>query len=138
MVLPMLHAITGSAVRLTQVVSIDRLPRAVVTYGVSCFGCVAALLASWFMAAVDTDSSAAALVFLATVGVSGWYGGLGPALLSTGYGALAIDYFLARESTRCIRVGGTYECPHGKVGSQVGRVQATGSKPSRQIPHLPI
>src|SRR5262245_65863070 len=45
------------------------------------------------MIPMDVDSSVAALVFLAAVGVSGWYGGLGPALSATALGALAIDYF---------------------------------------------
>jgi two-component system sensor histidine kinase KdpD len=32
-------------------------------------------------------------MFLAAVGISGWYGGLGPALFATAFGALVIDYF---------------------------------------------
>jgi K+-sensing histidine kinase KdpD len=62
-------------------------------YGAACAAGAAALVVAWLIAPIDGDSSAAALLFLAAVGVSGWYGGLGPALLATAFGALAIDYF---------------------------------------------
>jgi K+-sensing histidine kinase KdpD len=75
------------------VASIGRVPRAVMAYGVSFVSSVATLLASWLMAPVDSDNSTAALVFLAAVGISGWYGGLGPALFATVFGAVSIDYF---------------------------------------------
>jgi len=48
---------------------------------------------SLFAFPLDSDDSVGALMFLAAVGVSGWYGGLGPALLSTVVGAVFIDYF---------------------------------------------
>jgi two-component system sensor histidine kinase KdpD len=45
------------------------------------------------MTPAGTDSNAATLMFLAAVGISGWYGGLGPALFATAFGAFVIDYF---------------------------------------------
>src|SRR5262245_35673128 len=62
-------------------------------YGCALAATAAALLLAWLMAPSDPDGGAAALLFLAAVGVSGWYGGLGPALLATAFGAMAIDYF---------------------------------------------
>jgi two-component system sensor histidine kinase KdpD len=48
---------------------------------------------SLLLAPVGGDDSIPGLLFLAGVGVSGWYGGLGPALVATACGALALDYF---------------------------------------------
>lgn len=89
-----LQAATGSAQRLVRTASIG-LPRGMWrAYGVALIACTAALGVSWALpAAVATDSSVAALMFLAAVGMSGWYGGFGPALFATVFGALAIDYF---------------------------------------------
>jgi two-component system sensor histidine kinase KdpD len=42
---------------------------------------------------VDPDDSVPALLFLGVVGLSAWDGGLGPALVATLLGGLAIDYF---------------------------------------------
>jgi two-component system sensor histidine kinase KdpD len=42
---------------------------------------------------IDPDDSVAALVFLAAVGFTAWLGGLGPVLIPTLAGSLAIDYF---------------------------------------------
>jgi two-component system sensor histidine kinase KdpD len=39
------------------------------------------------------DDSIASLAFVAAVGLAGWYGGLLQALIASGVGALAIDYF---------------------------------------------
>jgi two-component system, OmpR family, sensor histidine kinase KdpD len=62
-------------------------------YALATFTTGAALVVSLFAFPLDSDDSVGALLFLAAVGVSGWYGGLRPALLSTVLGALAIDYF---------------------------------------------
>jgi two-component system sensor histidine kinase KdpD len=45
---------------------------------------------------VDPDDSVPALLFLGVVGLSAWEGGLGPALVATVFGSLAIDYFFER------------------------------------------
>jgi two-component system sensor histidine kinase KdpD len=63
------------------------------SYGLAVIASTAALIAAWLLIPIDDDSSAAALAFLAAVGVSGWFGGLGPALFATLFGAFAIDYF---------------------------------------------
>jgi K+-sensing histidine kinase KdpD len=62
-------------------------------YVVSVVGCGLALVLIWLTAVIDPYNDAAPLLFLTAVGVSGWYGGLGPALVATVVGALAIDYF---------------------------------------------
>jgi len=62
-------------------------------YVVSVVGCGLALVLTWLTAAVDPYNAAAPLLFLTAVGISGCYGGLGPALVATVVGALAIDYF---------------------------------------------
>lgn len=62
-------------------------------YAVAVLAFGAALVVSLFAFPLDSDDSVGALLFLAAVGLSGWYGGLGPALLSTALGATAIDYF---------------------------------------------
>jgi K+-sensing histidine kinase KdpD len=89
----MVHAPGLRALRLIRTVPIPALPGALTAYGLALSSTIAALVVAWLMAPVDTDSNAAALVFLAAVGISGWYGGLGPALCATALGALAIDYF---------------------------------------------
>lgn len=53
----------------------------------------AALVVSLLAFPLDAEDRVGALMFLAAVGLSGWYGGLGPALLSTALGAMLIDYF---------------------------------------------
>src|SRR5258708_21277843 len=53
----------------------------------------AALVVSLFAFPLDSDDRVGALAFLAAVGLSGTFWGLGPALLSTMLGAAAIDYF---------------------------------------------
>jgi two-component system sensor histidine kinase KdpD len=62
-------------------------------YALAIVGFCVALVLSLLAFPLDSDDSVGALLFLASVGVSGWYGGLGPALLSTALGALAIDYY---------------------------------------------
>lgn len=62
-------------------------------YAVSIGAVGTALVVSLFAFPLDSADSVGALMFLAAVGLSGWYGGLRPALLSTVLGALAIDYF---------------------------------------------
>ena len=52
-----------------------------------------ALAVALLLSPLDTDYSVAALLFLAAVGLSGWYAGLRSALVATVCGALAIDYF---------------------------------------------
>src|SRR5262249_54643876 len=51
------------------------------------------LALSLLLAPIGGDDSIPGLLFLAAVGLSGWYGGLGPALLTTACGAAALDYF---------------------------------------------
>jgi K+-sensing histidine kinase KdpD len=51
------------------------------------------LVVSLMLAPIGGDDSVPGLLFLGAVGLSGWYGGLGPALLTTACGALALDYF---------------------------------------------
>src|SRR5262245_57704768 len=91
--LSVLEAATASAYRLFRAVPVRAPPDWVARFGAALAACGIALFLAWLMAALDADSSAAALLFLAAVGVSGWYGGLGPALVATAFGALAIDYF---------------------------------------------
>jgi len=62
-------------------------------YALALGACAVALAISFLAVPVYADDSIAALLFLAAVGVAGWYGGLGPALTATAFGALAIDYF---------------------------------------------
>jgi two-component system sensor histidine kinase KdpD len=64
---------------------------------------------SLLLAPIGGDDSLPGLLFIGAVGVSGWYGGLGPALVSTAFGAVALDYFfetppfaLAISSTRTL------------------------------------
>lgn len=54
---------------------------------------VVGLAVSLVVAPLDADDSVASLLFLAAVGLSGWYAGLRSALVATVCGALAIDYF---------------------------------------------
>jgi two-component system, OmpR family, sensor histidine kinase KdpD len=58
------------------------------------------------------DDSIAALLFLVAVGLAGWYGGLGPALLATAFGVLAIDYFFETP-------GGTLQITSGHTLSDL-------------------
>src|SRR5215472_78991 len=53
----------------------------------------AMLAVALLLAPIGGDDSIPGLLFLGAVGISGWYGGLGPALVSTAFGALALDYF---------------------------------------------
>src|ERR1700716_363162 len=89
----MVQATTASAQRLIRATSIGVPPGMARAYGVSLIACSAALGVSWLMTPAGTDSNAATLMFLAAVGISGWYGGLGPALFATAFGAFVIDYF---------------------------------------------
>jgi len=89
----MLQTATTSAQRLVRAASIGAPPGTPWAYGGALLACCAALIVSLIIAPLDIESSAAALMFLAAVGISGWYGGLGPALFATAFGALAIDYF---------------------------------------------
>ncbi|MBV9355337.1 MAG: PAS domain-containing sensor histidine kinase [Chloroflexi bacterium] len=54
---------------------------------------VVALGVALALSPVDPDDSAAALLFLAAVGLTAWLGGLWPAFIPTVAGGLAIDYF---------------------------------------------
>jgi K+-sensing histidine kinase KdpD len=66
-------------------------PAAEYALSLAAFG--AMLVVSLVLAPVGGDDSIPGLLFLGAVGFSGWYGGLGPALLTTACGALALDYF---------------------------------------------
>ena len=72
--------------------------RSLATYALTAVACLAALALGLAAAPLDAGDDCAALMFLAVVGLSGWYGGLGPALLATALGAVAMDYFF--ESPR--------------------------------------
>lgn len=71
----------------------DARNRAMRAYGLACVASAIALVTSLAVSPVDADDSVAALLFIAVVGLSGSYGGLGPALLAAAVGTLAIDYF---------------------------------------------
>jgi K+-sensing histidine kinase KdpD len=62
-------------------------------YGLALASSGAAFGISLLLSPIGGDDSIPGLLFLGAVGVSGWYGGLGPALLTTVCGALALDYF---------------------------------------------
>jgi K+-sensing histidine kinase KdpD len=64
-----------------------------VAYGLALLVSAAALGLALLVGAVGGDDSVPGLLFLGAVGLSGWYGGLGPALLTACLGALALDYF---------------------------------------------
>jgi K+-sensing histidine kinase KdpD len=65
----------------------------VVEYALALLSSGLALGVSLALAPVGGDDSIPGLLFLGAVGLSGWYGGFGPALLTTVWGALALDYF---------------------------------------------
>src|SRR5688572_11928623 len=71
----------------------DARPKWLAAYALALGGCIVAMAVSFLAVPVYADDSIAALLFLAAVGVAGWYGGLGPALLATVIGVLIIDYF---------------------------------------------
>jgi K+-sensing histidine kinase KdpD len=62
-------------------------------YALALISSVVALGVSLILAPVGGDDSIPGLVFLGAVGLSGWYGSFGPALLTTLFGAVALDYF---------------------------------------------
>jgi K+-sensing histidine kinase KdpD len=62
-------------------------------YALALASSCAALLVSLVLAPAGGDDSIPGLLFLGAVGLSGWYGGLGPSLVTTTAGALALDYF---------------------------------------------
>jgi K+-sensing histidine kinase KdpD len=62
-------------------------------YGLALVVSAAALGLALLVGAVGGDGSVPGLLFLGAVGLSAWYGGLGPALLTACLGALALDYF---------------------------------------------
>src|SRR5262249_11460199 len=88
-----LHVTTAPVQSLWRALAMPAQPPLLVAHGVAAIGCLIALLLSWFTAPFDSDNSVAPLLFLAAVGFAGWFGGLGPALVATTLGALAIDYF---------------------------------------------
>jgi K+-sensing histidine kinase KdpD len=69
-------------------------------YLIAVVGSVLALVIGLALSPVDPDDSVPALLFLAAVGVSAWFGGLGPALVPTIAGGLAIDYFFEQPPYR--------------------------------------
>jgi K+-sensing histidine kinase KdpD len=62
-------------------------------YGLALASSLVMLGVSVLLAPIGGDDSIPGVLFLGAVGISGWYGGLGPALLTTALGALALDYF---------------------------------------------
>lgn len=82
----------ASAWHLAHTLTIGLLRGAVVSYVIAIASSAVAFGLSLLLVPADADPSVAALLFLAAVGVSGWYGGLVPALVATGLGVLAIDY----------------------------------------------
>jgi two-component system sensor histidine kinase KdpD len=62
-------------------------------YTLAVVGSALVLLVGLAVSSIDPDDSIPALLFLVIVGLSAWYGGLGPALIATIAGAAAIDYF---------------------------------------------
>jgi K+-sensing histidine kinase KdpD len=72
----------------------SRLARGdIFAYGLALVASGAALGLSLLADAVGGDDSIPGLLFLGAVGLIGWYGGLGPALLTACLGALSLDYF---------------------------------------------
>ncbi len=65
----------------------------ILVYGLALVVSATALGLALLIGAVGGDDSIPGLLFLGAVGLSGWYGGLGPALLTACLGALALDYF---------------------------------------------
>jgi hypothetical protein len=90
-------------------------------------GSGAALAISLALVPIGGDDSIPGLLFVGAVGLSGWYGGLGPALLSTACGALALDYFFEVPHTndgtdrdgdlRCDTALGMTRGPQPETGS---------------------
>ncbi len=74
-----------------QVVEMGRRAGSVQAYGVAVLASLCALGVALLLPQ-DADA-AAPVLFLGAVAVTGWYGGLGPALLATVLGVLALDYF---------------------------------------------
>jgi K+-sensing histidine kinase KdpD len=65
----------------------------VAEYGLALASSGVMLAVSMLLAPIGGDDSMPGVLFLGAVGISGWYGGVGPALLTTACGALALDYF---------------------------------------------
>jgi K+-sensing histidine kinase KdpD len=63
------------------------------SYGLALTSSAVALGVSVVLSPIGGDDSIPGLLFLGAVGLSGWYGGLRPALLTTAVGAVALDYF---------------------------------------------
>lgn len=70
-----------------------RVPGPVAEYGLAVLSSGVMLALSLLLAPIGGDDSIPGVLFLGGVGLSGWYGGVGPALLATACGALALDYF---------------------------------------------
>jgi len=67
--------------------------REILAYGLALLVSAVALGLAFLVGAIGGDDSIPGLLFLGAVGLSGWYGGLGPALLTACLAALALDYF---------------------------------------------
>ncbi|MBV9327758.1 MAG: PAS domain-containing sensor histidine kinase [Chloroflexi bacterium] len=65
----------------------------ILAYGLALVASATALGLALLVGAIGGDDSIPGLLFLGAVGLSGWYGGFGPALLTAALGALALDYF---------------------------------------------
>src|SRR5579884_2905971 len=74
-----------------QVVEMGRRAGSVQAYGVAVLASLCALGVALLLP--QAADAAAPVLFLGAVAVTGWYGGLGPALLATVLGVLALDYF---------------------------------------------
>jgi two-component system sensor histidine kinase KdpD len=71
-----------------------RLPRGgLLAYCLAVVASAAALGLAFLVVAIGDDDSIPGLLFLGAVGLSGWYGGFGPALLAGALATLALDYF---------------------------------------------
>jgi two-component system sensor histidine kinase KdpD len=73
--------------------SFIRASSPVVEYGLALLSSGLALAVALTLAPIGGDDSIPGVLFLGAVGLSGWYGGFGPALLTTVCGAFALDYF---------------------------------------------
>src|SRR5216683_4551108 len=88
-----LLARTFRARRLDALASSKVSPESLRAYTTALVACAVALVISLLATPVYADDSIAALLFLAAVGLAGWYGGLRPALIAAAFGTLAIVYF---------------------------------------------
>jgi len=89
----MLWGTVAAARRLLGVARLSSERGAGSRYALAIVTSAVALWVSLLLAPLDADDSVASLLFLAAVGLSGWYAGLEPALVAALFGAVALDYF---------------------------------------------